>query len=70
MGMLVNRTAEFFRVSRNGMELSTGNILEENLVHSAFYQTLGDEFTFQQNNNLKQGKIYTGFAYQDNIECS
>ena len=35
------------------MELSTGKILEENLVQSAFYQTLGDEFTIQQDNNLK-----------------
>ena len=24
-----------------------------NLVQSAFHQTLGDEFTFQQDNNLK-----------------
>ena len=30
------------------MELSTGKILEKNLV-----QSLGDEFTFQQDNNLK-----------------
>ena len=30
------------------MELSTAKILEGNLV-----QTLGDEFTFQQDNNLK-----------------
>ena len=36
------------------MELSIGKILEENLVQSAFHQTLGDEFTFQQDNNLKQ----------------
>ena len=35
------------------MELSTGKILEENLVESAFHQTLGDQFTFQQDNNLK-----------------
>jgi hypothetical protein len=35
------------------MELNTGKILEENLVQSAFQQTLGDEFSFQQNNNLK-----------------
>ena len=35
------------------MELSTGKLLEENLVQSAFHQTLGDEFTFQQDNNLK-----------------
>jgi hypothetical protein len=33
--------------------LSTGKILEENLVQSAFQQTLGEEFTFQQDNNLK-----------------
>jgi hypothetical protein len=35
------------------MELSTGKTLEENLVQSACQQTLGDEFTFQQDNNLK-----------------
>ena len=35
------------------MELSTGKIREENLGQSAFHQTLGDEFTFQQDNNLK-----------------
>ena len=35
------------------MELSTGKILEEYMVQSAFHQTLRDEFTFQQDNNLK-----------------
>ena len=35
------------------MELNTSKILKENLVKSAFHQTLGDEFTFQQDNNLK-----------------
>ena len=35
------------------MELSTGKILEKNLVRSAFHQTLVDEFTLQQDNNLK-----------------
>jgi hypothetical protein len=35
------------------MELRTGKIQEENLVQSAFHQTLGDEFTFQQDKNLK-----------------
>jgi hypothetical protein len=28
-------------------------ILEENLVQSAFHQTLGDELIFHQDNNLK-----------------
>ena len=47
------------------MALSTGKILEEILVQSAFHQTLGDEFTFQQDNKPKsQGQIYTGVAYQ------
>ena len=41
------------------MEVSTGKILEENLVYSAFHQTLGDEFTFQQDNNLKHKAKYT-----------
>jgi hypothetical protein len=35
------------------MELSTGQILEENMVQSAFHQSLGEEFTFKQDNNLK-----------------
>ena len=34
-------------------------ILEENLVQSAFQQTLGDEFTFQQDNSLKHKAKYT-----------
>ena len=37
----------------NGIELSTGKILEENLLESAFQQTLVDKVTFQQDNNLK-----------------
>ena len=48
------RTIEFFfRIKRNGIELSTGKILEENLVQSAFQQILGNKFTFQQDNNLR-----------------
>ena len=35
------------------MELSICKILEENVFQSAFHQRLGDEFTFQQDNNLK-----------------
>ena len=35
------------------MELSTGKILEENLVQAPFQQTLGVGFTFQQDSNLK-----------------
>ena len=35
------------------MELSTGKILEENLVQSVFQQTLGDKFHLQQDTNLK-----------------
>ena len=41
------------------LELRTGAILEENLVQSAFQQTLGDTFTFQQDNNLKHKAKYT-----------
>jgi hypothetical protein len=44
---------EFFTIQINGIELSTGKILEGNLVQSVFNQTLGDEFTFQQDNNVK-----------------
>ena len=41
------------------MGLSRGKILEENLFQSAVHQTLGDEFTFQQDNNLKHKAIST-----------
>jgi hypothetical protein len=43
----------YFRIKRNGI----GKIL--NLVHSAFKQTLGDKFSFQQDNNLKDKAKYT-----------
>ena len=53
------RTREFFGgIKIHGIELSTGKILEENLVHSAFQQTLGDKYTFQQDNNLKHKAKY------------
>ena len=53
MGMLVfvKDCVVFQDKKINGMEQSTGKILEENMVQSAFHQTLGDEFTFQQDNN-------------------
>ena len=35
------------------MEWRRGKILKENLVQSAFHQTLGNEITFQQDNELK-----------------
>jgi hypothetical protein len=54
MGMLA-----ICRMQRNGIELSTGNILEENLVQSDFQKTLGEKFTFQQDNNLKHKAKYT-----------
>ena len=44
---------EFYRMTRNRMKLSTGKILEENLLQSALHQTLGEEFIFQQNNDLQ-----------------
>jgi hypothetical protein len=43
----------------NRDKLCTGKILEANLVQSAFQQTLGDKFTFKQDNNLKQMAKYT-----------
>ena len=36
------------------MDLSTGKIQEGNLDPSAFHQIVGDDFTFQQDNNLIQ----------------
>ena len=55
MGMLVisKNWGVFQDRKRNGMEPSTAKILEENLVQSAFHQTLGDKFTFRQDNHLK-----------------
>ena len=47
------RSREFFRIKINGIEISTGKI------QSAFRQTLGDKFTFQQDNNLKHKAKYT-----------
>ena len=35
------------------MEPSTSKILEKKQIQSAFHQRLGDEFTFQPDNNLK-----------------
>ena len=57
--LLLPRTRQFFRIKRNRMELSTGKILEENLVQCAFQQTLEDKFTFQQDNNLTHKAKYT-----------
>jgi hypothetical protein len=53
------RTRTFLRIKINGIELSTGKILEENPVQSACQHTLGDKFTFQQDNNLKRNIKYT-----------
>ena len=41
------------------MELSTGRILEGNLVQSAFHKTLADEFSFRHDNNLKHNAKLT-----------
>ena len=43
----------FLGIKSNGIELITGKILEENLLQSAFQQSLGDKFIFHQDNNLK-----------------
>ena len=53
------RTREFFKMIRNKIELNTGKILEENLIQSAFQQTLEDKFTFQQDNYLNHKAKYT-----------
>jgi hypothetical protein len=63
-----SRTREFDKIQRNGIELRTGKILEEHLVQFAFQKSLEDKFTIQQDNNLKQGQIYTWVAYRDDID--
>jgi hypothetical protein len=40
-------------MKRKVMELKTGKILEENLLQSALSQTLEEQFTFHQDNNLQ-----------------
>jgi hypothetical protein len=58
MGMLVIiKDWGVFQDKKNGMELSTGKILEENLVQSAFHQTLRNEFTFQQNKHKAESTL-------------
>jgi hypothetical protein len=52
MLVIVKDWGVFQDKKRNLLELSTDKILQENLVQSASQQTLGDEFTFQQDNNL------------------
>ena len=60
MSMLViARTRDVFEIKRNRTELTTGKILEENLVQSTFQQTLGYKFTIQQDNNRKYKAKYT-----------
>ena len=67
MGMLViGKDQGVYLFLNERIELNTGKILMENLVQSAFQQTLEDKFTLQQDN----GQQYTLVAYQDDIECS
>ena len=47
------RLGRFLKIKLNVIELITGKVLEGNLVQSDFQQTLGDKFTFHQDNNLK-----------------
>jgi hypothetical protein len=49
----------FLNKKINKIELSRDKILEEHLVQSAFQQTLGDKFPFQQDNILKHKAKYT-----------
>ena len=46
------------------MEIITGKILKENLVHSAFQQTLGEEFPFQKDNLKHKAKSTLELLYQ------
>jgi hypothetical protein len=54
MAMLVIvKDYRVFKIKINGIKLGTGKILEENLVQSAFQQTLRDKCTCEQHNCLK-----------------
>jgi hypothetical protein len=50
------RTKEFFRMRRNWIELKHR---QNSKGKPASQQTLGDKFTFQQDNNLKHKGTYT-----------
>ena len=52
------RKSSHKKIKSHGIELRTGKIIEENVVQSVFQQTLGDKFTFQQDNNLKHKAKY------------
>ena len=56
MGMLVFGEDQGVFWDKNKRDTATHRveILEENLLQCAFQQTLGDKFTFQQDNNLKR----------------
>jgi hypothetical protein len=47
----------FSGFQKNGIEVSTGKIPEENLIQFVFHQTLGDIFTFPQDNNPNHNAI-------------
>ena len=53
------KTREFLKIKINGIELSTGKIIEENLVQSVFQKSLGYKCTFQHDSNLKCSANYT-----------
>jgi hypothetical protein len=52
------------------MELNTDKILQENLVQSPCHQTLGEEFNFQLDNNLKYKSKSTLLLLTTKTECS
>jgi hypothetical protein len=53
MLVIVKDFREFFRDKNKRNKDNHMQNPSENLIQSAFQQTLGDKFTFQQDNNLK-----------------
>jgi hypothetical protein len=67
MGMLV--IGKFIRIKRNTIKLSTGKILKGKPVY-LLSNRQWVTFPFSVGQPKTQGQIYTGVAYQDDIECS
>ena len=61
------RTRELCRIKINGIELSTGKILEE-----TWFSLLSNRHweTNSPNSRKIQRQKYTGVAYQEDVECS
>jgi hypothetical protein len=57
------KTGEFVRIQRNGIELSTGKILDENLLYTRHWERNSPFSRTIIYNTSKAKSSYTGVAY-------